>query len=233
MSLKTLFTGGKKVQFITTRGTVLEADIKPFTIDATSTITHHLNSTLSKSPIEDGSEITDHITKQNRQVTLECVVTKNPFNFFGSALSTVASSAIKGNQVASGLAASLGGLLVRPSDRVENAWLFLNQLWENKTLFTVVAGLETYNNVVITNLTITETAKTKNAIKFTATLEQINFAVTESSPIPDGLFDKETAIRATKTVKTGQQIPKKAEEATVKKSSSILLRAGKLVGAVK
>ncbi|MCP4051083.1 MAG: hypothetical protein GY730_10305 [bacterium] len=234
MSITTLFTGGKKVQIIVpakesnTNDSILE-------IDATPTITHNRISSLTKSPIEDGSEITDHITLENKTVTIEGVITKNPFNFFSSATSTIFSSTIQNNQRLSGIAASIGGLLSREPDRVENSLIFLNQIWENRIPFTIVAGLETYDNVVIKNLTITETSKTKNSIKFTATLEQVTFATTESSLIAQSsqaIFDKQTGRRAAPSVNRGQQIAPETETATSKKSSSVLFKIGQLSGAI-
>lgn len=68
MSLTTLFTGGKKVQIIPReKNTLLE-------IDATPVITHERSANLSKSPIEDGSDVSDHITLDNKKVTLESLV---------------------------------------------------------------------------------------------------------------------------------------------------------------
>ena len=224
MSLTTLFTGGKKVQIIPReKNTLLE-------IDATPVITHERSANLSKSPIEDGSEISDHITLDNKKATLECVVTKNPFNFVSSAVSSVLSSTIS-NPIAAGLAASLGGLLLRDNERLENAFLFVNRLWENRIPFTVVTGLETYTNVVMTNLVISQTAKTKNALKFTAVFEQITIATTESSVLSSGILDDETAKRASEIVKTGQQIASEVEEPVAKKASSFLFKIAQLSGA--
>ena len=234
MSIKTLFTGGKKVQIIAPAKEPNATD-PVLEIDATPSITHYRSSSLTKSPIEDGSEITDHITLENRTVTIEGVIVKNPFNFISSATSTVLSSAIQNNQVLSGIAASLGGALLRKSGRIDNSLLFLDQLWKNRLPFTIVSGLETYDNVVIKELTITESSKTKEAIKFTATLEQIKFATTESSLISQlskAVFDTETKHRAAPTVNRGNQISNEVETATAKKSSSLLFKIGELSGAI-
>ncbi|MCJ8344886.1 hypothetical protein MJH12_05045 [bacterium] len=198
-------------------------------VDATQVITHERTADISKSPIEDGSEITDHITLSNKKVSLQCVVSKNPFNFIRSSISSVLSGTVS-HPIGSGIAASIGGILLRDNERLENAYLFINRLWENRIPFTVVAGLETYSEVVMTNLTITQTAQTKESIKFTTTLEQIKMANTDSSNIPTGVFDEETSKRASKIVNQGHQIPNEIDKEVSKKASSFLFKALQLTG---
>lgn len=222
MSLATLFTGGKRVQILTNNNAVL------LEVDATPSINHSRVSQLTKSPVDNGSELSDHINLENKQVSLECIVVKNPFNFFSSALSTVASATLGTNPFTAGLAASLGGLLLRSSNRVEDSYLLLNQLWENRVPFTVVAGFEIYTNVVILKLSIPENSKTKNAVKFNLTLEQIKFATTETIII-QALSDIETSIRTTPPIRKGQQVLKEVDQAVQKKASSFLFKVGGII----
>jgi len=56
------------------------------TLDAAASITHNSNSTVTKNPIEDGSEVTDNIRLQNRTLQIEGVISGTPITLLGSAI---------------------------------------------------------------------------------------------------------------------------------------------------
>jgi hypothetical protein len=228
MSLLQLFTGGRV--HIISQASVLE-------IDATPSITHERNAALAKSPLENGVTVADHVTLENEKVRLNCVVTKNPVSFLSTVFSL--SSVVQGLQTqidssesALSKADAVGGLLLNADDRVSNSFLFLTQLWQNRIPFTVTAGLETYHNVIMTSLSIVQNSKTKNASKFTAGFEKINFASTETAELSEAQFDKAIGKSAAKTVKRGKQIAPEVSESVKSKASSVLFKLGKLSGAL-
>lgn len=228
MSLLQLFTGGRV--HIISQASVLE-------VDATPSITHERSAALAKSPLENGVTVADHVTLENEKIRLNCVVTKNPVSFLSTvfSLSSVVQdlqTQINSNESALSKADAVGGLLLNADDRVSNSFLFLTQLWQNRIPFTVTAGLETYHNVIMTSLSIVQNSKTKNALKFTAGFEKINFASTETAELSEAQFDKAIGKSAAKTVKRGKQIAPEVSEAVKSKASSVLFKLGKLSGAL-
>ncbi len=170
----------KNVQIVTNASSL--------TIDVTPSISHQLGASITSSPLEDGSSVADHVTLENKKISLDCMVTQYPIR-----LTTQDYDAE-------------GKLSSPPTEnRVTRAYNFLTDLWQNKLPFTLIAGLETYNNTVLTNLTFDESNMTNTtALKFNASFEQVFIAVTKTEKT-EGQADSQTQIRGSKSVNRGKQ----------------------------
>ncbi len=233
MSITTLLNTAKRVQIVA-GNTTLE-------IDATPTISHNRTSTLSKFPIEDGAIVSDHVTLENEKIRLDCIVTEHPIFFPATALSTAISAGVGDSPIVAGVLSSTASTLLRPQTdispgendlgRVESAFNYLNDLWRNRIPFVVVSGLNTYDNVIMTNLSINETSKTKNALRFTASFEQIIIAISQTTLVDiksaDELDDSLKKSGASKSDRGTQSTQPVSED--VQTPSSILFKAWRAV----
>jgi len=130
-------------------------------LDCSVQETHERTATLTQSPVEDGSTISDHVILLPKRLTIEGIVSSTPLGaagLVGSALSAAASAA--GNAASSAAAkagknsalakaaattgvASIGGLVASGvfSRDPADAFKALEELWKNRIPFTVVTAI--------------------------------------------------------------------------------------------
>lgn len=146
MSLAQLFFGKKNEIGL------IEFDV---TISESATST----ATATKNPVENGADITDHVRMEAMAFTVSGVVSDTPVQYLAGlsaqAIENIASGNISGN---------------RPST---DAWDKLLELQTTREPFTLVQGLKSYDNVVITKLSSTQDAASGNALFFTAEMQEI------------------------------------------------------------
>jgi len=121
------------------------------TFDATMSVKHDLSATLTKSQIEDGSNISDHVTKDNKKATFDIVISNTPLSYL------------------SGLTSALTG---SGQSRSAEAYDKLTKLRDNSTPFNAVFGNKIYKSAIITNISVNETVKTSGALEATITIEE-------------------------------------------------------------
>lgn len=210
-----------------------------FEIDAVVTMGHERSASPTKSPIESGSNITDHITLDNNKLSIEGVITNN---FFGitSTLSDLASlrslqnplNTIEKINSLKRQFGTIGKMLHNNTDRVENAFRYLEELHTNRTPFTIVTGLKKYSNMVLINLSVPQSATDGDSIRFSATFEQINIvdsANIQSAKEPVKKVGNDVKHTANKPTKTGKQQAQKAPEKAAK-GASAAIKIGSVFG---
>jgi len=128
--------------------------------DITLTEGAKTNSRITKNPVEAGADMNDHIIIDPMTYNVQGVVSN-------------VSSDVLGQFVA---------LASRFADRTKAqiAWEGLLALQALKEPFTLVQGLKSYDNVVISNLQEDQDTSTANALVFTANLTEINIVTTVS-----------------------------------------------------
>lgn len=138
-------------------------------IDATLQETHSSSCTIARDPVEDGSNITDHVEMDPVKLTLECVISDTPLGYLivGNIQNTIRS------------AQELFG----KETRSHGKWNDLRKLQESRTPFTVVTGLKRYTNMLITNLSLPITAQDGNSIHFTIDMEQIRIVKSKTGDL--------------------------------------------------
>lgn len=117
-------------------------------LDVTISESHLFSSTITKFPVEDGSDKTDHIINEPVALSISGFITNTPTKPFGD----------------------LVGRVVRKEkfNRVKSNFDALLELRNSKLPFTVVTGLNVYKNHFFQSLTIPRDAKTGDALRFTA-----------------------------------------------------------------
>lgn len=158
-----------------------KSPIFDFTVDATLTENHSFEAEATDNPVEEGVVISDHINLKPEMFSLTGVISDTPLSF-GSSLAGAATTAgaLAGQKIVGPLGAYAGlgagavaNLLIGPSNRMKNAFDHLRNLQSARVPFTVVTGLNVYENMVITSLTINRDNKSGRSFNFTATLKKI------------------------------------------------------------
>lgn len=202
-------------------------------IDATMSLTHNRKIDVTQFQVEEGSDISDNIRVQNDEIQMEGIVSNDPISlnaslrgaisavgigaggFLGKQINSKAGSALGGIAGAVG-AGAIGGLLNTDTNRVQNAFNFLESLRLNRTPFTVVTGYKVYENMFFTSLSFPKDASLGNALKFNASLTSIRIVESQTIKI------KRTIKKVSHGAKPKEDMGKQKPVETVEKKVSIL-----------
>jgi D-ribose pyranose/furanose isomerase RbsD len=171
-------------------------------LDCNISESHEFENQVTAFPIENGSEITDHVINKPKKITVNGFVTNSPINSLGK-IGEI-KDAIAGN---SGLS----------QKRVSVAEYELQSILFNKELVTIVTSLDVYDDMVMTSLSIPKDSKTGDALRFTATFQQIIKITTQNVPIEN--VKESVENKAQSPVPNGKQAGALPTEAAVSKAS--------------
>lgn len=206
-------------------------------IEATFNITHQMRSTPTKNPIDQGSDITDHVINDNRVVSLEGIISDTPL----IALAPIAGSAVAGvpsDPVAAAIqqffiGSTIGALLGVSNNRVQDHFKMLEELHNNRLPFRLVTGLKVYDNMIITDINIPRNAVNANSLRFSATLEQLQVVSDEEITdvqvpisILDGGLGEIVKAGASTLINFGRQNLEIVQESIQESIDAELLRLG-------
>lgn len=147
--------------------------IQDIEIDAVISESATATARLTKNPVEYGADSSDHIIIEPQTYTLNGVVSNASSNLVDAAKNLL------GNQT-----------------KAQQIWEDLLELLTNKKPFTLVQGLKSYDNVVLTNLTESQDKDTSKGLFFTAQLSQLILVGTGGSPTTT-FKDQDTSDKAT------------------------------------
>lgn len=125
-------------------------------IDVSVRETHSTAKEISDSPVEVGSDITDHVKKRPDEVTIEGVLSNRP-----SSLIDLAEQETTG-------------------ETAEKRYADLLDLVANADTFELVTGLRVYENMVFTAFSVDRDNSTGEVIRFRATMREVEFAKSET-----------------------------------------------------
>lgn len=122
-------------------------------LDATLSESHAKTATVTRNPVERGSDVTDHVHIMPDRLKIEGVISQTP------------------DVLRASFDPRFGG-----TTRAKSAWAQLKELQAKREPFEVFTSLQSYTNMVISSLETTRTADTTHALRFTATLDEIEIA---------------------------------------------------------
>jgi len=123
------------------------------------------SATVTSNPVENGSDVNDHIIINPMTFSMTGVVSDTKVAIFGG-LNTI-------EQVASGNA------FTKTDTPSKEAWEELLELQADRTPFTLVTNLKSYDNVIIETLSSSQDKDTSNSLTFTAGMREIIFVGTQ------------------------------------------------------
>jgi hypothetical protein len=164
-------------------------------VDVSLRETHSSTKTISDSPVEVGSDISDHVKKSPDEVSIDGVLSDLP-----SSLISLAEQEISGNTA-------------------EKRYAELLDLVSNADSFELVTGLRVYSNMVFTAFSVDRDNSSGGVIRFKATMREIEFAQSETVEVQPNEVD---AGKVEPTTDRGTKPKTPAPPAAAAKSSSVL-----------
>ena len=206
-----------------------KAQIGFLKLDASFSESHKRTARVTDNEVEDGSIISDHIKLDPKSLSMEGLISDTPISILGLGVSTDDFLGAA-NDYADGDKSSFEGLVKNTRRTPGEAWLYLNDIMEKRTPFSIVTSLQRYENMVLTSLTAPRSAANGRDLLFNAELRQIQIVASSVVQIPAFKVEKGGAANsASSKGKLGKQSTKEAT-ATQKDNSSLLLKGFKKVG---
>jgi hypothetical protein len=175
----------------------------PIVLDASVREVHSVSGQVSEHPVEKGIDIVDHYRVLPRGIEIEGIVTNTPI--------------VKGIPGAT-LVNSVVGLIQGDTDPASNAWNELQRFFDDAVVVVITTSLRTYENMVITDLSVTRNTKQAQGIFFVATAREVRFVDTE---VGEAITIPTTPV-GQKTKSAGKKTNAAANTAQGTQSSSLL-----------
>ncbi len=180
--------------------------IDSLTLDASVSETHTSDVEVTEHPVEDGVAVADHARVKPAGLVIEGIISNTPIN---------RSQSLR-------VASSFGTTIqtTNPQDQLagqpgyaEQAFTLLEQLRDSTKLITVVTGLKTYDDMILTNLSVPRNIQTGDALRFTATFKYVrrvkNQTTTQTvTATPQGKKKTSTGKQASSEADGGDQVSK-------------------------
>lgn len=138
-------------------------------LDATLSEDIDLSSTVTKNPIENGTAVADHIYLNPISVKMTGCITDSSFDILGSNLNTFIG----------GITSSIRGIKQR-SLKQSTAYEILKDIWQKKSVVSIVNYLDSFDNMVIENLRFPTNQQTGDRLYFEIDLVQLTTADVET-----------------------------------------------------
>ena len=168
------------------------AQIGVLTLDASIEETHTSASEVTEHPVEEGTNISDHIRPLPDTLEINGIVTNHPLFLLPSIR---APSPIQGDNQSQ-------------SDRVKAAYDKLQELQKSGELVRVITSLREYERMAITGFSVIRNAPNGNVLNATISLREIFTAQVETTEAPVPVNKT-----AAKTVDQGKKTTKVADDA--------------------
>jgi Dit-like tail protein len=184
--------------------------IDGFVIDAILSESHTLESSVTEFPIERGADITDNVLPRPIIVEMECLVSNTP-------IGTMADIRKQAGQIGEVISDTPTGSSVVDHTPVDDAYAHLLKIRNAREPVSIITTLQSYDNMVLKNLSIPRASGRGDEFRFTATFQQVE--------IVSNARNTRVAIpiaNPSKTVKRGLRIGKVTVEDVVTRSIRML-----------
>jgi len=167
-------------------------------LDATLSYTPKMNNDVTSFPIEDGSDISDHIRNKPREISLTGFITDTPVRV-DTTVSDLLVSGARGS-------------------RVSASYIELKKIWTDRDVVDVITGLEVFTSMALLSLSVPRTPRDGHSIRFSASFREIQKVTTETVSLPNASEDIEdlataqTNVGSQATTETGDKASEKVDE---------------------
>lgn len=207
-----------------------QAERQFMVIDATITTNHRYEATPTDHAVEDGSNISDHVDVKPKSISFDGFISESPIKLERALVGNVAGLAGQqatnelgnfGGSLVTGVIASLGGSLLNETNRVKNAHDSMLELMDKKIPCTIVTGLQTYKNMILTSYQPTESAANGNSLNFSATFKELRVITSQTVLLTQENLDQSVKHTAGKHQNRGKQPPVDPNEEVSNKSWAV------------
>ncbi len=181
------------------------AQVGVVTFDASLEETHVLASEVTEHPVEEGTNISDHIRRLPKTLEINGLVTNHPLFLLPS---LTAPSPIQGDNQ-------------RQSDRVKAAYDELERIHDDGELITVVTSLREYTSMAISGMSVIRNNANGNVLNATISLKEVVTAIVETveAPVP-------VNKTASRSIDQGKKNTKVADDAVSGNANKSLAATG-------
>jgi hypothetical protein len=173
--------------------------------DCTVSETHIGNANVTSHPVEDGSDMTDHIQRTPEELQLVVIMTDTPLLFLSSRF---AQPAVPGGD---------------PTNRAQDAYGFLKAIKDAGKTVSVITTLRDYVNMAIVGMSVGRDKDTSRIVDIALSLKEVLIATTEQVEAP-----KRKKTKPKKKKKKGKK--QKKSEPVPDKPRTLLNSIGDAVG---
>ncbi len=194
-------------------------------IDATRAEEHSFKAKATQHEVEDGANISDHVIKAGRTVTLDGVISDDPISVLAAAVGNIGGitgSLVEGvgGAVATGAISKLGSELVANGSKPsKDAIDILEYIYEESIPLMITTSIKTYTNMIMEDLRIPRSSRTANSLEFKASFREARIVESEVVDIPPAATTVDGAIEEQK----GGKKPSVEPDAQTQGSGSTLL----------
>ena len=194
-------------------------------IDATRAEEHSFRAKATQHEVEDGANISDHVIKTGRIVTLDGIISDDPISIAAAAIGNIggiAGSLVEGlgGAVATGAVSKLGSELITSGSKPsKDAVDILEYIYEESIPLMITTSIKTYTNMIMESLSIPRNSRNANALEFKATFKEIRIVESEVVDIPPAATTVDGAIEEQK----GGKKPSVEPDVQTQSSGSTLL----------
>lgn len=162
-----------------------------FIPDATIEEVHTDDLEITDHPVEQGAAISDHAFKRPSELIVTAGWSDSPNNSgLGNQIVGAAANSSPALQAIIGVARAIGGIVDMFASRgsgspSQAAYQQLQDMQNNRVLFTIYTGKRVYRNMLVKSLATTTDAKTENSLIIRIGCRQILMAQTQTVTVPD------------------------------------------------
>lgn len=214
----------KRVSLLYLSGEDAEA-LELLKIDATRAEEHSFKAKATQHEVEDGANISDHVIKAGRTVTLNGVISDDPITITAAAIGNLAGitgSLVPGlgGAVATGAVSKLGSELISSGSKPsKDAIDILEYIYEENIPLMITTSIKTYTNMIMESLNIPRNVRNANSLEFSASFREIRIVESEVVEIPPSATAVDGAIKE----QPGGKKPSVEPDAQTQASGSTLL----------
>ena len=195
--------------------------------DVCSNVTHEMDADVTKSTVEDGSDITDHVILKNKKASFEIIISDTPLNNItstaeGQSEPLTADKIKKTGDSSLGFSRISGLILDKTFTKAQDAFNLLEELRDRRALISAILGFKKYKNAVIANLRVTQNTSNTGSLNASLTIEEIRMVKTETTQIPAKKVHKSVESSATSKKNLGKQKTKDVSTKNSERGASAL-----------
>jgi hypothetical protein len=180
-------------------GLPTQGNIGGITIDTTVEELYEDSLEVTEHPVELGALITDHSYKRPMEILLRC-----GWSDANSSAALDALASLTGTNSPTSQTGGFTGGAMAASDYIAGIYSQILQLQESRQTISVVAGLRSYDSMLITRCTVRRDQRTQTTLLLEAHCRQVILVSTSSATLPPQA-NQATPANTAETMNTGTQ----------------------------
>jgi hypothetical protein len=138
-----------------------------FEIDVILSENYGFSNSVTDIPVEDGSNVNDHVVSESPDISIQAFISRAKYEVWDGDIPETIDELPADD----------------PKARIKQAYLELRRLMDDKQPLTVVLGLDTFENMVITSFEIDRDVQTGADLPFSMSFKQVRIIKSETTTV--------------------------------------------------